>query len=203
MKALRFYHVLLAAGTLLAYLTAEELGLVHAWLGYVVAALLCVRLLLGLARQRGFELRRLMPSLAAPPRGQTGLRHPVISRVLVLAILTCAAGAAGTGIAMDQGGTLVGQSIRLDDEHGHGRDQARGDAEHGDDDEDEGRAGVRAPAVFADGGEREHEEEGPLGELHEAFGNLVLPLVALHVLYLLLFRFELARFMLFMNPRRA
>lgn len=195
MKALRFYHLLLAGVTVLAYFTAEELGLVHAWSGYVVAALLGVRLILGLARKRGFELRRLVPSLAAPPRGQDGIRHPILSRLLVVAILTCVAGAAGTGIAMDQGGTLTGQSIRLDDGE-------RGGGEHENDDSDEGE---RA-SLAADTGERasgEREDEGPLGEFHEAFGNLILPLVALHALYLLLVRFELARFMLFANPRRT
>lgn len=195
MKALRFYHLLLAGVTVLAYFTAEELGLVHAWSGYVVAALLGVRLILGLARKRGFELRRLVPSLAAPPRGQDGIRHPIISRLLVVAILTCVAAAAGTGIAMDRGGTLTGQSIRLDDgEHGGG--------EHENDDSDEGeRASLAADTGERDSGER--EDEGPLGEFHEAFGNLILPLVALHALYLLLVRFELARFMLFANPRRT
>lgn len=198
MKALRFYHLLLAGVTVLAYFTAEELGLVHAWSGYVVAALLGVRLILRLARKRGFELRRLVPSLAAPPRGQDGIRHPIISRLLVVAILTCVAGAAGTGIAMDQGGTLTGQSIRLDDGE-------RGGGEHENDDSDEGeRASLAADTGESDLGERDSgEREGPLGEFHEAFGNLILPLVALHALYLLLVRFELARFMLFANPRRT
>lgn len=196
MKALRFYHLMLAGTALLAYFTAEELGLVHAWAGYLIAALLAVRLLLGAARQRGFELRRLMPSLAAPPRGQTGIRHPVISRLLVLAILTCVAGAAGTGIAMDRGGTLVGQSIRLHDEDGE-----RGG--EGDADEDEGTDARIVTAGEHEGGEGEDEDEGPLSELHELFGNLILPLVALHALYLLLVRLALARFMLFLPPRRA
>ncbi|MDP3905682.1 cytochrome b/b6 domain-containing protein [Novosphingobium sp.] len=202
MKALRFYHVLLAGLTLLAYFTAEELGLVHAWTGYAVAAVLALRLVLGLVRKRGFELRRLVPSLAAPPRGQSGIRHPIISRLLVLAILTSVAGAAGTGIAMDQGGTLVGNSIRLDDERGEGREQ--GNEDH---DQAAGWPSLIPPAYADEGGEGgsgegEHDE-GPLGELHELFGNLILPLVALHALYLLLFRFELARFMLFSERRRA
>lgn len=197
MKALRFYHVALAVGALIAYFTAEELGLVHAWVGYAVAALLLVRLLLGLAGRRGFEFKRWFPSLAPPPRGHTGIRHPAISRTLVLGILICVMGAAGTGIAMDRGGTLVGQSIRLDDEKG----------EHGDDDgerSDEGRQTIASENHNESAGdEHEGNEEGLLGELHETLGNLLLPLVALHVLYLLVFRFELARFMLFMQPRRA
>lgn len=197
MKALRFYHLMLAGTAVLAYFTAEELGLVHAWAGYLIAALLVLRLVLGIARKRGFELRRLMPSLAAPPRGQNGIRHPVISRLLVLAILTCVAGAAGTGIAMDRGGTLVGQSIRLHDE-----DEARGGEEENEAEEREG-SDARIATADEHEGENEGEEEGLLSELHELFGNLILPLVALHALYLLLVRFELARFMLFLPPRRA
>lgn len=202
MKALRFYHVALAVGALIAYFAAEELGLVHAWVGYGVAALLLVRLLLGLVGKRGFEFKRWFPAFA-PPRGQTGIRHPAVSRTLVLGILICVMGAAGTGIAMDRGGTLVGQSIRLDDERGerHG--------ERGEDDDDGERAREGRPMIASEnrpepgGDEHENEEEGLLGELHETFGNLLLPLVALHVLYLLAFRFELARFMLFLQPRRA
>lgn len=193
MKALRFYHLLLAGVTVLAYFTAEELGLVHAWSGYVIAALLGLRLILGLARKRGFELRRLVPSLAAPPRGQDGIRHPIISRLLVAAILISVAGAAGTGIAMDQGGTLTGQSIRLDD----------GERDSGEHENEDGEERGQASSALIDSDSGEREDEGPLGEFHEVFGNLILPLVALHALYLLLFRFELARFMLFANPRRT
>lgn len=202
MKALRFYHVSLAVAALIAYFTAEELGLVHAWVGYGVAALLTVRLLLGLLGKHGFEFKRWFPSFAPPPRGQTGIRHPAVSRALVLGILICTIGAAGTGIAMDRGGTLVGQSIRLDDEKGEHREKH--------DDDDDGERMRESGQVIASeqrnestGGESEDEEEGLLGELHETFGNLMLPLVALHVLYLLVFRFELARFMLFLQPRRA
>lgn len=193
MKALRFYHLLLAGVTVLAYFTAEELGLIHAWSGYVIAALLGLRLILGLARKRGFELRRLVPSLAAPPRGQDGIRHPIISRLLVAAILISVAGAAGTGIAMDQGGTLTGQSIRLDD----------GERDSGEHETEDGEERGQASSALIDSDSGEREDEGPLGEFHEVFGNLILPLVALHALYLLLFRFELARFMLFANPRRT
>jgi cytochrome b len=41
---------------------------------------------------------------------------------------------------------------------------------------------------------------GALEDLHEAFGNLLIWLVAAHVVYLLLFKRPLARFMLFLDP---
>lgn len=195
MSGFRFYHVLFAVAGLLAYLTAEELGLVHAWTGYGLAALLAVRLVLGLARRRGFEFRRLIPRFGSAPLGQGGLRHPAIGHALSLALFTCVLGAAGTGIAMDQGGTLLGKSIRADD---------GGEHEGSESDEDEMLSLSLIGIARADeGGEKESgEEEGLLGELHETFGNAMLILAAAHAAWLLLFRFALARYMLFV-PKRA
>lgn len=204
MAFFRIYHVLFGGAALAAYFTAEELGLVHAWLGYGIAALIAIRLISGLLGVRGFQFRRLMPSLASPPLGQTGVRHPAISRGLAAALLLCVTGAATTGIAMDGGGTLVGQSIRADDREGYGEDDRGHD---GRDEDENGRFsafGLIQPAYADDDGEGgEEREEGPLGELHETFGSLILPLAALHALYLLLFRLDLARFMLFLQRRRA
>lgn len=197
MQAFRIYHVLFAIGATVSYFTAEELGLVHAWLGYGIAALIALRLMMGLLARRGFAFRRLIPRLATPPQGMTGMRHPAINQALALALLVCVAGAAGTGIAMDKGGTLSGNSIRADDEV---REQGSDDGE-----EHEASFGLIARA-YADegegGGKAEGEEEGPLGELHEAFGSVLLPLALLHALYLLVFRFDMARFMLFLPRRR-
>lgn len=197
MKSFRIFHLLLAVAVAVAYFTAEELGLVHAWVGYAVAALVVLRLVLGMARTRGFEFRRLVPSLATPPRGQTGIRHPAIGRTLTLALFLAIAGTATTGVLMDRGGTLVGQSIRAHDGERHraGHEEA----------EREARASVvnlvAPPANAREEGERGEGEEGALGEIHETLGNAVLPLVIAHLLYLLLFRFDLARFMLFV-PRK-
>lgn len=199
MAGFRIYHILFAVACLVAYFTAEELGLVHAWTGYGLATLLAIRLLLGLARRRGFEFRRLIPRLGAAPRGQDGLRHPAIGHALSLALFSCVLGAAGTGIAMDQGGTLIGKSIRADDGDGEG-DEGRGD--HDDDDEEHFSAfGLIGTALAAEGGEG-GDEEGPLGELHETFGNALLILTAAHAAWLLLFRFPMVRYMLFV-PKRA
>lgn len=193
MQAFRIYHVLFAIGATVSYFSAEEFGLVHAWLGYGIAALIVCRLVLGLMARRGFAFRRLIPRLAPPPNGMTGIRHPAINQVLVLALLASVAGAAGTGVAMDRGGTLTGISIRADDE-------AR---EHGRNDREEHEASLGLiPTAYADEGERKEEEEGLLGELHEAFGSVLLPLALIHAFYLLVFRFDLARFMLFLPRRR-
>lgn len=202
MKNFRIYHLLAAGAAAVAYLTAEELGLVHAWVGYLVAALIAVRLLLGLARRNGFSFIRLVPRSGPAPKAALG-------RALNLALFVAILGVAGTGIAMDQGGTLVGQSIRH-----NGEDEG----EHGERDEEReaalaplpgsatgfGLIGVAQADEEGRAGEGEREDEhGLLGEIHETLGNALLPLAAAHVLFLLLFRRDLMRFMLFVPRRRA
>jgi cytochrome b len=193
MKAFRFYHLLLGLGVLTAWFTAEELGLVHAWTGYAVAALLAVRLVLGLAGSGGFALRRLLP------RGRAS--GSAVSSALALALVSAISGTAVTGIAMDGGGTLVGKSIRSEDE--------REDRRHGRDDDGEHESMApptmlgMIPAARADDGEGGQREEGLLGEVHETLGNLILTLAVAHALYLLLFRLQMAKFMLFLNRKPA
>ncbi|MEJ6009059.1 cytochrome b/b6 domain-containing protein [Novosphingobium aquae] len=190
MKSLRFYHLLLGAGCLLAWFTAEELGLVHAWTGYVVALLTVLRLVLGLIGKSGFQFRRLIPRA-----GGHGAQKPAISAALSLALLLAVSGTATTGILMDKGGTLTGNSIRAHD----------GERSEGDEGEEEAAEPATllglAPSVRAEDGDRGEREEGLLGEVHETLGNLILLLAILHALYLLIFRFQTARFMLFV-PRK-
>lgn len=198
MKRFRLFHLILAIAVAVAYFTAEELGLVHAWVGYAVAALISLRLLLGAVHSKGFEFRRLVPAFGTPPRGQTGIRHPAIGRALTLALFLAISGTATTGVLMDRGGTLVGQSIRAHD----------GERHRGGHDEPEREAAanvvnaiIAPPANAREDGERGEHEESALGEIHKTLGNLLLPLVIAHLLYLLVFRFDLARFMLFV-PRK-
>ncbi|QJQ33269.1 hypothetical protein GV829_13160 [Sphingomonas lacunae] len=206
LKSLRFSHLLLALGATAAYITGEAGGGIHKLIGYGVATVLTVRLVLSLTGGV-FGLSRWLPRLQAPA-SQRGLKHPAISRVLVLAILTCTAGAATTGVMMDQGQALANPQFTL------------GDGEEGEHDDDREEGEALRPAMpqpqpqpvmtagFAyhgqtddEGEEGEEGEEGPLGELHELFAKLLLPLVGVHVAYLVLFRLSLAQFMLFW-PRR-
>lgn len=197
MKTFRIFHILLAATVAAAYFTAEELGLVHAWVGYAVAALIALRLALGMACARGFEVRRLVPSLGAPPRGQTGIRHPAIGRTLTLALFLTIAGTATTGVLMDRGGTLVGQSIRAHDGERH-----RGGREGEEREASASFMTLEAPPANArEEGERGEGQGSALSEIHKTLGNAVLPLVIAHLLYLLVFRFDLARFMLFISRK--
>jgi cytochrome b len=186
MNQFRVYHIAFGLAVAAAYFTGESLGLIHAWMGYGIAALLALRLVLGLARKRGFEFRRLKPSLATPPRGQTGMRHPAIARLTMLALFITVIGSGVTGIVMDKGGTLVGQSIRAHDE-----DRA-----------EERRPTVTTPGSKTERRERE-EKHGLIETVHKTLGSLLLPLVLIHAIYLLLFRFDLARFILFFPRKRA
>lgn len=215
LKALRFSHLLLALAASAAYLTGEAGGGIHKLIGYTVAALLIIRLLLSLFGGGVFGFSRWIPRVQAPAN-QRGLRHPAISRLLVLGILTCAVGAATTGVLMDQGRALANPQFTL----GEGEEGEEGEGGRGGEGGDEGEDEALRPAnpsvrpVIAAGfvanshsGRREQrerdEEEGPLGELHELFANLLLPLVGVHVAYLMLFRLPLAQFMLFWPKRKS
>jgi cytochrome b len=102
----------------------------------------------------------------------------------MLGIFLSLIGATVTGVALDRGKT-VGMTAAAE---------------------------VIAPA-YADGdkkrdlksafkGEHENEgdeEDGLLEEAHEALSNLMMVFVAMHIAYIILFRWPLARFMLFIS----
>jgi len=205
MKSFRLLHVLFGVTVISAYFTAEETGVLHAWIGYLAAVLIMIRVALGLAGRAGFSFHRLTPRLSAAPRNLGGIRHPIIAQALTLVLALVVSTSAVTGILMDQGGTFVGKSVRHEDGgEDHGRHGEDGERDHGEGDELSASLFGLVPAARADDGERgEGEEEGPLTEVHEVSGNVMLPLAVLHVLYMLLFRFDLARFMLFAPRRRV
>jgi cytochrome b len=174
MTLIRAYHAVLAVLAALAYLSGE-MGLIHAWLGYGVAAVIVLRLVAACgvvvgARQLG--LQRFYPHFDGL-RFDNALSHPAVSRVLIAAIAAATIGAAGTGIAMDRGRAMGLAEIAI----------------------------VRS-AVADDGRDRPPRSLGEklLKESHELFANLMLLAVGGHVGYLLLFRRPLARFMLFLPP---
>ena len=200
LKKLRLFHLLLAAAAAGAYFTGEMGGGGHKLVGYTVATLLVLRLALSLIPAGVFGWKRWLPSTKAPP-SLRGLKHPAISRILVLAILVSTAGATTTGLLMDQGRALANPDFSFSGEHGDGE----GD---NDDNAYQGRQPlpmqrmVSEESEKSEGGGEGHEEEGPLSEIHELFANLLLPLVGLHIAYLLLFRLQLAQFMLFWPARK-
>jgi cytochrome b len=178
MNRVRLYHALLAILAIAAYLTGE-IDPAHAWLGYSVSGVIVLRLLWALGGERQVGLMRFYPNFEGL-KLKGAFTHPAISRVLMLGIALCLLTVTGTGIAMDQG-----RSIGLGSAAERTSVRAPVELRYADEDEDEGK---------------ENGEEGPLSEIHELAGNLLLVFVGMHVTYLLLFKRPLAKFMLFL-PR--
>lgn len=172
MQRIRVYHATLATLAILAYLTGE-LGLIHAWLGYGVAIVITLRLLWALSGERQVGLMRFYPSFEGLQANNL-FTHPAISKTLMLGIALSLLTVTGTGIAIDKG-----KSIGL-------ADAQIVSAAHADDDESEGGS---------------EKEEGFLTESHELFANLLLLFVGMHVTYIVLFKFPLAKFMLFVPKK--
>jgi len=174
MRRIRLYHALLAITVLAAYFSAEA-GIIHAWLGYLVAGLILFRLIWALSGVPQLGLERFYPSFK--DMHLKGIAtHPAISRTLLAGIAICTIGVTGTGIMMDSGRSLQQASFSA---------SSFSEAEH-----DEGRE------------ERSGSDEA-LEEAHELLGNLVIAFVIMHVLYLLAFKRPLARFMIFANKRSS
>jgi cytochrome b len=186
MYRMRLYHALLAVLAVAAYLTGE-IRPYHAWLGYGVAGVIVLRLLWASGGERQAGLMRFYPEFEGL-KLKSLATHPAISRVLMLAIALSLLTVTGTGIAMDQGRSIGLGAPRAESaapaQGAEGKIRNR-DAEHREDHEHEGE---------------EHGKEGPLSEVHETAGTLLLVFVGLHVAYLLLFKRPLAKFMLFL-PR--
>ena len=176
MSRIRIYHAVLASLAIIAYLTGE-MGIIHSWLGYGVAIVIVLRLLWALSGDAQVGLKRFAPSFKGL-KFDNAFTHPAISRVLMLGVALSLLGVTGTGIAMDRGKAVGLANAEIIT------------TAYADDDEHEGEGA----------GEREHG--GPLKEVHEFFGNLMLALVGVHAAYMLLFRRTLAKFMLFI-PRHA
>ena len=189
---LRVYHALLAIGVVAAYFSTEWGG-VHAWLGYGVAGVILFRLVLALTGAPQLGLMRFYPHFHGLKLGNA-FTHPAISRVLLVGIAVCLIGVTATGIAMDKGRTL---SLGAPPAVSAASPEIGARASSEGEDADEGRGDEEE-----EGDGQEGEEGGPLGELHELFGNGLMLLVAVHVSYLFLFKRPLARFMMFAAPKR-
>ena len=179
LSRLRAYHALLAVLVVAAYFSTEW-GPAHAWLGYGVAAVIALRLVMALTGSPQVGLMRFYPHFQGL-KLDNAFTHPAISRVLLAGIAACLIGVTATGIAMDGGRSL---NANLPAASSADPGQAAGDA-HSEAEEDEGGEG------------EDGQDGGPLGEAHEVLGNGLMLLVTLHVSYLLLFKRPLARFMLF------
>lgn len=173
MHRIRIFHAFLALTVLAAYFSAE-MGLIHAWLGYGVAAFILFRLIWALSGVPQLGLERFYPSFKdLHLKGMA--TNPVISRVLLAGIAISVIGATGTGLLMDNGRALQPTSLSSFSFSGENESEER------------------------EGEEGEDESGESYEEAHELLANLMLAFVIMHVLYLLAFKRPLARFMLFAN----
>ena len=179
MHKVRFYHAALAIFTVLAFLSGD-FGIVHDWLGYVVAAVLAMRLLWALFNPRQLGLNRFYPNFDGL-RFDNAYRHPAVSKALILGVAVSLIGATLSGVAMD-GGRAIGLA-------------------------DAGANATIVGTALVNGAERaesgdSRDGDGFMEDIHEMLSNLVILFVVLHATYLLLFKFPLARFMLFRDKRK-
>ena len=170
MHRIRIYHIVQALLAALSFVTGE-LGVIHAWLGYGVAVVIIFRLLWALSGERQLGLTRFHPTFIGL-KVDNFLAHPAISKTLMLGIALSLIGATVTGIALDRGKTLGVTAVAEDN---------------------------KKPAKRKHKREREDEQDGFVEEAHEALSNLMMFFVAMHITYIILFRWPLAKFMLFIS----
>jgi cytochrome b len=188
-EKIRLSHAALTVGCILAYLTGEA-GIVHAWIGYGVAALIALRLVWGLFGPRQVGIARLVPTLEQVSTIRW-LDHPAVSKILLSAIIVCLLVVSGTGIALGPGGGEEGREHAAALSKPVSQQTAQ-------------EAGTLSQVAFvdparADTDEADEETEGGewIEEVHEASANLLFLFVGLHVGYVLLFKRKLAFYMLF------
>lgn len=154
----RLYHWLLAIVFGAAYLTGDDAELAHVWLGYGLIVLLAIRLLLAIARSRGF------PALLPKARQWKKPDHALAGKVLTLGLVLGFVSTLVIGVtmidnraALSKGLSTVIPAAQADD----------------DGDYDEGGGG----GLLKDA-----------DEVHEWLANATLTLVGLHLGWLLLYR---------------
>jgi cytochrome b len=173
MQKIRAYHATLAILSALSYVTGE-LGIIHSWLGYGVAVVICFRLLWALSGNPHVGLMRFYPSFGGLNLTNV-FSHPSITKVLMLGIALCLLGVIATGISLEKGNDIGLSGAQLiAPAHADG-DDSRHD-----------KIGSR----FYD---------DVVEEWHELFANLLIFVVGMHASYLLLLKRPLAKFMLFLN----
>jgi cytochrome b len=186
LERLRIYHATLATLALAAYMTGE-LGLIHTWLGYTIAAVIVLRIVWGSFGPRQVGISRLMPRLSEIPQIRW-FNHPEVSKILLSGIIINLLLTTATGIAIDQFSSFI-RAPRIE--------VSASDASTA------WRHATAAPVITeASIAKHDDERESWLGELHEATANLLLVFVVMHVGYLLLFKRKLALFMLFRTSPR-
>jgi cytochrome b len=192
----RLAHWTVALGFIIAYIVEDEPLVVHVWAGYVVGALVVLRILWGLvgpkhARFTDFVYtpRKVFAYLGTLLRfhAKRYLGHSPAGGAMVIALFVGLLATVVTGLflyaAEDHAGPLAGlyaaqteTGLTAEGTAAPGAATVeRHDSDEDDDDEHEGRER-----------EREGGGEGAWEELHELFANITLALVIAHVAGVLL-----------------
>lgn len=187
-EKIRLSHAALAVGCILAYFTGEA-GIVHAWIGYSVAAIIALRLVWGLFGPRQVGIARLVPTLEQVSAIRW-LDHPAVSKILLSSIVVSLLVVTGTGIALGPGGGERGRR--------HAALSTTVSQPAAQEPRELLPLAFVSPARADDDEEGEANESGEwIEEIHEASANLLFLFVGLHVGYVLLFKRKLAFYMLF------
>ena len=187
----RIMHWALVAGFFVAYFTEDDLLTAHVWAGYLVGAIVVLRVVWGFI---GPEYARFSNFIYSPAKviGYLGglfrrsaaryLGHSPAGGAMVILLLISLAGTVWSGLtvyAYDRGagplaGVLVGGTVP------EGTSVSVREDEEG---------GAAAPALRRDNENALEAQEEYWEELHEFFANLTLALVALHIAGVLLASF--------------
>ena len=168
----RVIHWGLVGAFATAWLTAEDIQLVHQPAGYAVAGLLALRIVWGLVGSRYARFAQFVRGPAqtlsyigdmARGREPRYLGHNPAGAAMIVAILLTLSGTAFTGWLLEPSDRAAAAVAQV---------QIVVPAFADDD-------GIQAEAVTD--GHRENRTGGPLKEVHEALTNLMLVLVALHI----------------------
>lgn len=175
-------HWILVIGFTVAYLTEDETETVHVWAGYIVGAVVILRIVWGFvgtehARFRDFlyppaAVIRYLRGLLTRTNVRRYLGHSPAGGLMAIALLAGLAGSVWSGLMVyaveDNAGPLAGLVAEAPDSRGLD-------------------LGVISAAIADEDDEEGHEEEtGKQGEeyweeLHEFFANVTLILVLLHI----------------------
>ena len=173
---IRIGHWTLVVAFFVAYFTEDELLTQHVWSGYVVGAVICIRLIWGLVGSKHARFSDFVRSPAAALRYLRALRrheapkylgHNPAGSLMIVALLISVSGAVYSGLMLyaieEHTGPLAGWVA-------------------------EGESSIPLPSVIATVRADEDDEEYAQGtgeefweELHEFFANLALLLIVLHV----------------------
>lgn len=168
----RLGHWILAIGFLVAWLSAEEWESVHVWSGYVIGAMIAIRLVWGFVGTRHARFtdfvrgpRKVLAYLKGLVRGEAPryLGHNPAGGAMAIALLLALSVTAGSGVILyaieDNAGPLAAYVNP-----------------------------AAAPYATAAGEERNHEDDDESAseelweEIHEIAANATLWLVGLHIL---------------------